>query len=52
MNLLTTLKQVESFVSRVTHWHEGRPDKFDPDVRVECSHGIHFFLTREEAETY
>ena len=26
------------------------PDKYDPDPRVECSHGIHFFLTREEAE--
>jgi hypothetical protein len=26
------------------------PDKFDNDVRVECSHGIHFFITREEAE--
>ena len=29
-----------------------RPDKYDPDPRVECSHGIHFFLTREEAEEY
>ena len=28
------------------------PNKFDPDVRVECSHGIHFFMTREEAEYY
>ncbi len=28
------------------------PDKFDDDIRVECSHGIHFFLTREEAEAY
>jgi len=28
------------------------PDKFDADVRVECSHGIHFFITREEAENY
>jgi len=28
------------------------PDKFDPDIRVECSHGIHFFLSREEAEAY
>ena len=25
------------------------PDKFDSDIRVECSHGIHFFLTKEEA---
>ena len=28
------------------------PDKFDPDPRIECSHGIHFFITREEAEEY
>ena len=31
---------------------EVRPDKWDPDFRVECSHGIHFFLTRKEAEDY
>ena len=29
-----------------------RPDSYDPDPRIECSHGIHFFLTREEAEQY
>jgi hypothetical protein len=29
-----------------------RPDKFDADPRVECSHGIHFFITRAEAEAY
>ena len=28
------------------------PDSFDPDTRVECSHGIHFFITRPEAEEY
>ena len=28
------------------------PDSFDPDQRVECSHGIHFFITRQEAEDY
>ena len=28
------------------------PDWFDPDNRVECSHGIHFFITRREAEEY
>ena len=27
-------------------------DKFDPDPRVECSGGIHFFLTEQEAENY
>jgi hypothetical protein len=29
-----------------------RPDKYDPDIRVECTHGIHFFITRKEAEEY
>jgi hypothetical protein len=29
-----------------------KPNKFDPDFRVECSSGIHFFLTRAEAEAY
>ena len=29
-----------------------RADKWDDDIRVECTHGIHFFLTRKEAEEY
>ncbi len=28
------------------------PDSYDPNIYVECSHGIHFFLTRIEAERY
>ena len=28
------------------------PDSYDPDPRVECSHGIHFFITRAEAQEY
>lgn len=28
------------------------PDSFDDDRRTECSHGIHFFITRVEAENY
>ena len=28
------------------------PDKYCDDIRVECSHGIHFFLTPEEAEAW
>ena len=31
---------------------ETMPDKFDPSITQECSHGIHFFLTREEAQAY
>ena len=29
-----------------------RPSGYDPDIRVECAPGVHFFLTREEAEQY
>jgi hypothetical protein len=28
------------------------PDSFDPNIMEECSHGIHFFMTRIEAENY
>jgi hypothetical protein len=28
------------------------PDSYDPDPLVECSHGIHFFITKAEAEAY
>ena len=27
-------------------------DSFDDDIRVECTNGIHFFMTREEAEQW
>jgi hypothetical protein len=27
-------------------------DSFDPDIRLECTHGIHFYMTREEAEEF
>ena len=29
-----------------------RPDSFDEDFTNECSSGIHFFITRHEAENY
>ena len=28
------------------------PDSYDADPRVECSHGIHFFITEQEAKDY
>jgi len=28
------------------------PDNFNPDPRIECTNGIHFFITRQEAEEY
>jgi hypothetical protein len=38
-----------------THYITGKetlPDSYDDDISAECSHGIHFFITREEAENY
>ena len=29
-----------------------KPDKYDDDIRIECTHGIHCFITRKEAEEY
>jgi hypothetical protein len=26
--------------------------KYDPDIRVECTQGVHFFMTKEEARKY
>ena len=28
------------------------PDSYDDDPRVDCTHGIHFFATRKEAEEW
>jgi len=36
-------------------YHKGatiQADKFDDDIRVSCTHGIHFFMTRTEAEEW
>jgi hypothetical protein len=27
-------------------------DSYDDDIRVECTNGIHFFMTRKEAEEW
>jgi hypothetical protein len=29
-----------------------QPDTYDPNPLVECSNGIHFFISRAEAEAY
>ena len=29
-----------------------KPGSYDDDIRVECTHGIHFFITKKEAEEY
>lgn len=28
------------------------PDSYDPDIRIECTHGLHFFVTEREAREY
>ena len=34
-------------------WDETvKPDKFDPNPMEECSGGIHFFITKQEAIAY
>ena len=41
--------------NRTTVYRTGktvRPDSYNPDPRLDCTNGIHFFLTREEAEAY
>jgi hypothetical protein len=29
-----------------------KPDSFDDDITKECTHGIHLFITKKEAEEY
>jgi hypothetical protein len=29
-----------------------KPDKYDPNPMLECSNGIHFFITKQEAQAY
>ena len=36
-------------------YYEGaivKADKWDGDIRIECTHGIHFFMTLKEAEEW
>ena len=38
-----------------TRYTEGKrviPDRYDPDPTIECSHGINFFITEQEAKDY
>ena len=44
-----------STYDKKTVYHVGEtitPNSYDDDIRVECTHGVHFFQTREEAENY
>jgi hypothetical protein len=45
----------EPVSTRGLRYSEGetvRPDIYDDDPKVECTHGIHFFATRAEAEEF
>ena len=56
------LDRTKAEVTEVTGSYDGKtvykigetviPDKYDDDIRVECTHGIHFFITFEEARDY
>jgi len=51
MNPVTGLRPVD----RKTVYEEGKityPDKYCNDFKNDCSHGIHFFLTKKEAEEW
>jgi len=44
-----------SLYDELTHYAVGAtvvPDSYDPDPSVECTNGVHFFMTRKEAEVY
>jgi hypothetical protein len=50
-----TRSGVSCFSRTLAHYVVGKTviaDMFDPRPNVECSHGINFFLSREEAEAY
>jgi hypothetical protein len=46
-------------IGRSRHDHDYRykigenfPDLYDPDIRIDCAHGLHFFMTYKEAKEY
>jgi hypothetical protein len=44
-----------SYSSAKTLYEVGKtihPDEYDSDPRIDCSNGIHFFLTRQEAKEF
>ena len=48
-------KQGHGLYNKTTTYTRGKTvkaDSFDGDIRIECSNGIHFFMTKEEAEKF
>jgi len=55
MALVRRIEGAEELSSRGVTYREGQevwPDAYNDDPRVECTNGIHFFLTRAEAEEW
>ena len=49
------IEGTESVTTRELTYTTGEtvfPDSYNDDIRIECTHGIHFFLTRAEAEEW
>jgi hypothetical protein len=52
---ICTEKEFRSLYDRKFKYFVGETicePSYDPDIRVECTRGIHFFMTRKEAEGY
>jgi len=48
-------KRFTSIFNNSIHYKMGEmiiPDSYNPDIRLECTNGIHFFMTFEEAANY
>jgi hypothetical protein len=46
---------ISCFSKKIAYYEVGKfveADMYDPSPTTQCSHGINFFLTREEAENY
>jgi hypothetical protein len=53
--IVVSIEGGEPVSTRGLLYREGvgvRPDSYDDDPKAECTHGIHFFATRAEAEDY
>ena len=52
---MSTIQIKHRYTGAVLYEHEPtdeQPDSFDENWMDECSHGVHFFITRLEAEAY
>jgi uncharacterized protein YjbI with pentapeptide repeats len=54
IKVISKVDGVSSYDNKVVYKKNAivRADKFDADIRIECTNGIHFFMTKKEAEEY